>query len=109
MVVVSGHRPDLNAWMERARRDDVLDTVAPPADSLATILEAVAVIESTPDCHTLRPDPRLVAALVACRDYDAVRNDGSPEPIVVLPGDRPGRAKALFCLDVELVDEETER
>lgn len=76
----------------------------PPTATLYEIVDAVRAHRDPPAVNgsqTIRtvPDPRLIAAVIACRDYDAAPSSGSVEPIIVLKDPRTGRAKALICVE----------
>ena len=76
----------------------------PPTFTLYEIVDAVRAHrdpEPVNGSQSIRvvPDPRLSAAVIACRDYDAAPSSGSVEPIIVLKDPRTGRAKALICVE----------
>lgn len=84
----------------------------PPTATLYEIVDAVRAHrdpEPVNGSQSIRiiPDPRLIAAVIACRDYDAAPSSGSIEPIIVLKDPRTGRAKALICVEYT-PSEETE-
>lgn len=74
----------------------------------ATLYEIVDAVRAHKDpepvngSRTIRlmPDPRLIAAVIACRDYDGQEQGGGLDAIVVMKCPRSGRTKALVCVFV---------
>jgi hypothetical protein len=81
---------------------------AVPSGSLADAMEALAELGRREAADgdvrhrfRLRPDPRLIAAIVACRDY-AGSAPGDVEPIVVLADpDHADQVKILCVLSMD--------
>lgn len=95
----------------RFANDVYNEPAAPPTASLYEVVDAVRAHRDPPAVdgkRTIRvlPDPRLIAAVIACRDYDAQPSSGSIEPIIVMKDPRTGRAKALICVEYQPEPEE---